>query len=266
MREDELVDQSSQSLSGQIIVISGSTDGLGADMAREMLAEGACVVVNGRNAEKGAAIEAELAAAHGPDRVLFVAADMRKPDECENLFKQAVQRFGALDAYVHCSGVGISPKPFQQAELSSFQPLVEGHLLSAMYACHFAVPHLIARGGGSIVTIASDAGKVATPGETLIGCLKAAVIMFTRGLALELSRHGIRANCITPSFVIDTPANRRLRAGDFTRKLVEKADAKAGLGVTRPSDISSLALYLVGPHSTRLTGQAVSVNGGISAA
>jgi len=81
----------------------------------------------------------------------------------------------------------------------------------------------------------------------------------------SLSRYGIRANCITPSFVVDTP-NRRLRAGEFTRKLVERADEMARLGVTRPSDTASFALFLVGPGSTRRTGQAVSVNGGISAA
>ena len=255
-----------ETLTGKVAVITGSTAGIGVEIARQLLEQGACVVINGRDTDKGAAVEARLVAEFEAERVAFFAADARSPAECEALFSCAAERFGGIDSFVHCSGIGISPKPFQKAEISSFQPLIDGHLLSLLHACHFAVPHLVARGGGSIVTVASDAGKVATPGEAIIGAMKAAVIMFTRGLALELSRHSIRANCITPSFVINTPANDRMRAGEFTRKLVEKADAKARLGLTRPTDIADLALFLIGPGSQRLTGQAISVNGGISAA
>lgn len=253
-------------LAGRTALITGATAGIGLETARLFLRAGATVVLNGRDPERGRAALASLAGDGDADAVRFVAGDVRAVEDCLRLVALAGEAFGPLGILVHAAGIGITPKPFQRAEASSFRPLIEGHLLSAYNICHAAVPALIAAGGGSIVTVASDAGKVATPGEAIIGSLKAAVIMFTRGLALELSRHGIRANCITPSFVVGTPANERMRADDFMRKVVEKADSRARLGPTHASDLAELALFLAGPGSSRITGQAISVNGGISAA
>lgn len=253
-------------LSGKVAVITGSTAGLGYEIARYYMAAGANVVLNGRRQDVGKAAEARLTGEGHPGGAAFVAADVLDLDDCRRLFDEAETRFGGVDIFVHGAGVGISPRPFQQSEPEMFKPLVDGHLLTALQCCRLATPKIIARGGGSIITIASDAGKVATPGEAVIGALKAAVIMFSRGLALELSRHDIRVNCLTPSFVLDTPANQRLRASEFTRRLVEKADERARLGPARPGDIAALALFLASPMAERLTGQAISVNGGISAA
>jgi 2-hydroxycyclohexanecarboxyl-CoA dehydrogenase len=90
--------------------------------------------------------------------------------------------------------------------------------------------------------------------------------MFTRTLALEVSRFGIRANCVTPSIVRDTISHERVMAGELSRKVFEKAEARARLGVPTPRDVAPLVVFLASPLSARITGQAVSVNGGISAA
>ncbi len=127
------------------------------------------------------------------------------------------------------------------------------------------MPHLIARAGGVIVNLASDAAKVATPGEALQGALKAGVVMFSRTLALEASRYGIRVHAITPSVVKGTAAYERIMASEFSQKLFAKAESKAKLGVVEPADIAPLVVFLAGPGAAKMTGQAISVNGGISA-
>ena len=125
---------------------------------------------------------------------------------------------------------------------------------------------MAAQGGGVILNTASDAAKVATPGETLAGAFLAGIAMFTRTLAVEGKRNGIRANCLTPSIVCDTPFYDRLMAGPFSGKLFAKAEQAARLGVVTPKDIAPLVVFLASPAAAKLTGQSISVNGGISAA
>jgi NAD(P)-dependent dehydrogenase (short-subunit alcohol dehydrogenase family) len=99
-----------------------------------------------------------------------------------------------------------------------------------------------------------------------MGAALSGIAMFTRALALEGKRSGIRANCVTPSIVRGTPLYDRLMAAPFTGRLFAKAEAQAHLGVVTPADIAPLIVFLASPAAAKLTGQAISVNGGISAA
>jgi len=89
--------------------------------------------------------------------------------------------------------------------------------------------------------------------------------MYVRALSLEVSRHGVRVNCVTPSLVAKTKAYDRVMASEFSRRIFEKAAARARLGVPTPDDIAPLAAFLASPFASHISGQAVSVNGGISA-
>jgi 2-hydroxycyclohexanecarboxyl-CoA dehydrogenase len=128
------------------------------------------------------------------------------------------------------------------------------------------LPSMREQGGGSIITVASDAAKVATPGETVLGAAMAAIVMFTRTVAIEGKRDGIRANVLTPSLIAGTATAERVLADGFSRSLFEKAATMAHLGVAEAEDLAHLVVFLGGPAAARLTGQAISVNGGISAA
>src|SRR5690606_32577587 len=122
------------------------------------------------------------------------------------------------------------------------------------------------QGGGSIVNVSSDAAKSATPGETVLGGAMAAITMFSRAAAVEAKRHGIRINVLTPPLLRGTPATEPATRDGFSKKLFEKAALLASLGVPDAADQAELVAFLAGPGSIRLTGQAISVNGGISAA
>jgi NAD(P)-dependent dehydrogenase (short-subunit alcohol dehydrogenase family) len=93
----------------------------------------------------------------------------------------------------------------------------------------------------------------------------AAIVMFSRTLAMEAKRNGVRVNAITPSLVTDTETSRRVMSDGFSKKLFERVAELAHLGLTAPEDLSALIVFLAGPGAARITGQAISVNGGISA-
>jgi 3-oxoacyl-[acyl-carrier protein] reductase len=122
------------------------------------------------------------------------------------------------------------------------------------------------RGGGSIITFASDAGRIASAGHSLIASVQSAIMALTRSLALEVARDGIRINCISPTYVSDTPLFDRLMQSPTARRAIEQAVRRAGLGLPSPKDIAPLAIFLAGPAASKITGQVISVNGGLSAA
>jgi NAD(P)-dependent dehydrogenase (short-subunit alcohol dehydrogenase family) len=138
--------------------------------------------------------------------------------------------------------------------------------LPSMHMASAVLPGMRICRSGVIVNLASDAAKTATPGEAVIGAAKAAIVMFTRTIAIEEKRYGIRANALTPSLVYGTASTERIMADGFSGKLFARAAQQAQLGVPTAEDIAALAVFLCSPAASRLTGQAISVNGGISAA
>jgi NAD(P)-dependent dehydrogenase (short-subunit alcohol dehydrogenase family) len=138
--------------------------------------------------------------------------------------------------------------------------------LPPMLLTRAVLPIMRAQGGGSIVIIASDAAKVPTPGESVLGGAMAAIVMFSRVAALESKRDGIRVNAVTPSLIAGTMTAENVLADGFSKKLFEKAAGQAHLGVAEAEDLAPTVVFLGGPGSAKLTGQVISVNGGISVA
>jgi NAD(P)-dependent dehydrogenase (short-subunit alcohol dehydrogenase family) len=113
--------------------------------------------------------------------------------------------------------------------------------------------------------MASDAAKIPTPGESVIGAAMAGIVMFTRGLAVEAKRDGIRANVITPSMTSGTEHYERVMADPFAGKMFGNAAKLAALGVVSKEELAQLVVFLASPGAAKITGQAISMTGGISA-
>jgi 2-hydroxycyclohexanecarboxyl-CoA dehydrogenase len=247
-------------------LLTGSSSGIAHEIATQLAEAGVPrIMLNGRIAERGAeACHRIKARAPGAD-VRFTKGDMKLPEDAMNLVSETRSAFGGVDILVNSISGSLSPRPFHEVPPDAYAMLVQAHLISTFYTCHAVIPVMIEREGGVIINMASDAAKIATPGEAIIGACKAGVVMFSKTLALENSRHGIRVHSLTPSIVRDTSSYVKVMSDEFSRKLFEKAEKRARLGVVTPPDIAPLAVFLAGPGAARMTGQAISVNGGISA-
>lgn len=255
-------------LSGSAAVIVGGTSGIGLECAAQLAEAGLPqIMVAGRNRERGQAALAHLRERAGDSDFRFTSADVTSPQGAETVMTATAEAFGRIDLLLNTAGpTGDMPTLFHKLSGKEIEGIVQGGLMGTLQTCRAVLPHMAAQGGGSIVNVASDAAKLATPGETVIGAVMAGIVMFTRALAIEAKRNGIRVNCLTPSIVRDTPLYDRLMADDFAGKLFTKAEAMAHLGVVTPKDLAPLVVYLASPAAAKLTGQAISINGGISAA
>lgn len=251
---------------GKRALLVGGTSGIGLEAARMLLERGATAIcIAGRDAERGQ--EAVKSLGQAEKNAQYLQADCRAPDQARQLAESAREAIGGIDILVTSASGSHLPEILFRIDIEEVRSAVIDGLLPHVLACRAVLPHMMEAGDGAIVTVASDAGKVATPGESVIGACMAGIVQFTRTLAIEGKRNGIRANCVTPSLVEGTPLTERLMAdGTFSSRLFAKARPLAGLGPTTAQDVAELALFLASPRARRITGQAVSVNGGVSAA
>jgi NAD(P)-dependent dehydrogenase (short-subunit alcohol dehydrogenase family) len=181
------------------------------------------------------------------------------------VISSARERFGRIDVLVNSTTTGYTPDLLHRTPATDLAPLLAQVALAPMYMTRVVLPFMREQRSGVILNMASDAAKVPTPGETIIGAAMAAIVMFSRTLALEAKRDGIRVNVLTPSLIAGTATAERVQKEGFSAKLFAKAATLAHLGVAEPDDLAALIVFLAGPQARRITGQVISVNGGISA-
>jgi 2-hydroxycyclohexanecarboxyl-CoA dehydrogenase len=246
------------------VVILGGTAGVGLEMACQFAEQGARVVVMGRNATRGAtACETVRARSHGAN-VHFVPVDAALADETIRAEREARTTLGSIDILICTTGPSQPPRLFNSIPIETLHDRVNEIIMPPLHMMHAVLPGMRAQKHGVIINVASDAAKFATPGETLIGAAMAAIVMFSRALALEEKRNGIRINLLTPSLIANTPGAELIFGEEFSTKLFEKAARMAHLGVAEPEDLAAVALFLAGSAARKITGQAISINGGIS--
>jgi NAD(P)-dependent dehydrogenase (short-subunit alcohol dehydrogenase family) len=249
------------------VVIAGGTSGVGLASAHSFLDAGVRrLAVLARNEERGRHAREQLEKRCPEAQVEFIAVDATDVPQVDAAIQRARVALGTVDVLVSSVTTSYRPQLLHRIPPEEIAGVLLGQALPPMLLTRAVLPLMREQGGGSIVTIASDAAKVATPGESVLGAAMAAIVMFTRVTAIEAKRNGIRVNAVTPSLIAGTPTAENVLRDGFSRKLFEKAAEQAHLGVAEPDDLAALIVFLGGPGSSRLTGQAISVNGGISAA
>lgn len=259
-----------------VMLVAGGTGSIGNEIVRQALLNGWSVVVHGRSDASVNASLARLASTTSAtgaqrDRCRGVAVDIEQPvgaGGCpvQHLVTEAAACFGRLDAVVDCVATG--PRggrvvgPFADTDPEAYAAVATLSIVFLQRLAHAALPWLKAS-QGCLVAIASDAGLFAAPGQTVIGAMRAATVGFVRNLALDVSRDGVRIHCISPGFVIGTHAAQRLAAVSAER--LEKARRRAGLGLPCAADIAPAVLFLCGEGARKMTGQVLSINGGMNA-
>jgi len=247
------------------VIITGGTSGVGLATAHRFAEAGDRIVLVGRNGERGKQACAAVVEAAPRAEVHFVAGDANDPVQALTAATTARDLLGGVDVLVNSTTAFYVPGLLRDIPIEDIADILTGQALAPMHMCRAVLPWMSGR-GGSIVNVASDAAKVPTPGEVVIGAAMAAIVTFTRTLAVEAKRDGIRVNAVTPSLIEGTDTGDRALAGGFSKKLFEKARQQAHLGPTEPDDLADLITFLAGDGAARITGQVISVNGGISVA
>jgi 2-hydroxycyclohexanecarboxyl-CoA dehydrogenase len=249
------------------VLIAGGTSGVGLASALAFADAGVRrIALLGRDAERGARARQQVLAYCGDAQVEFLACDAGQVDQVAKTVDTVHERLGGLDVLVSSVTAAYRPDLLHRTDPADLEAILVGQALPPMLLTRTVLPFLQEQGGGSIVNIASDAAKVPTPGEAALGGAMAAILMFSRVAALEAKRDGVRVNVLTPSLIAGTTTAANVLRDGFSKKLFEKAAAQAHLGVAEPADLAAMAVFLCGPAAARITGQAISVNGGVSVA
>jgi 2-hydroxycyclohexanecarboxyl-CoA dehydrogenase len=249
------------------VLIAGGTSGVGLASAVAFADAGVRrIALLGRDRGRGEAARAAVAA-HCPEaQVVFVAADAGDTGQVEEAVTEARRAIGGLDVLVSSVTTAYRPELLHRTAPDDLERILVGQALPPMLLTRAVLPLMREQGGGSIINVASDAAKIATPGESALGAAMAAIVMFSRVAAIEAKRDGVRVNAVTPSLIEGTATADNVLRDGFSKKLFEKAAQQAHLGVAVAEDLAALIVFLGGPAAAKLTGQAISVNGGISAA
>jgi 2-hydroxycyclohexanecarboxyl-CoA dehydrogenase len=249
------------------IAITGGTSGVGLAAARHFVAAGVRrVVLFGRSEERGHAARDALRTTCPDAQVEFIAADANDWRQATDAVERAQSLIGSLDVLLNSTTHSALPSLLHEIRIEEMRSILTQQALAPLHMTRAVLPGMREQGGGAIINIASDAAKLATPGESVIGAAMAAIVMFSRAAAMEAKRDGIRINVLTPSLITGTPTGDRSLKEGFSAKIFSKAASLAHLGVAEPDDLASLIVFLASPAAARVTGQAISVNGGISAA
>lgn len=249
------------------VVVAGGSSGIGLASALRFVDAGVRrLALMSRDPGRGERAAALVRARSAGTQVVHIPFDAAVPASVEQGIARAHDHLGAVDVLVSSiSAPAYRPELLHLTPIDDLPEMLVAQACPPMLLSRAAVPIMAAQGGGSIVNVASDAAKAPTPGEAVLGAAMAAIVMFTRTLAIEGKRNGIRANVVTPSLVSGTPTTDRVLREGFSKRLFDKAALLADLGVATPEDQAELVVFLGGPAAARLTGQAISVNGGISA-
>ncbi|WP_428385269.1 SDR family NAD(P)-dependent oxidoreductase [Nevskia ramosa] len=248
------------------VVILGGTAGVGWEAAAQFAEQGARVLILGRNDERGAAACAKLLERVPAANVGFVRVDATIAAEAVRAEAECRERLGAIDVLVCTTGPSAPPRLMHNIPIDDLQQRIEEIMLPPLHMVHATLPGMRAQRAGAIVVVASDAGKIPTPGETMVGAAMGAILTYCKTAALECKREQVRINLLTPSLIAGTPGAQLIFNEPFSAKMFEKASAMAHLGVADCADQASMIVYLASPAARRMTGQAISINGGISVA
>jgi 3-oxoacyl-[acyl-carrier protein] reductase len=243
-------------LHGKTALITGASKGIGKAIAMLFAAEGAQLVLTGRNTTALDTVKAEVTA--HPSGHLVYEMDVRNPAAVKQVFDdlQLKQKIG-LDILVNNAGI-MKDATLQMAKPELMHEIYETNVFGTMYPAQQAVKAMLRKRSGSIINLTSIIGTKGNPGQTVYGSSKSAIIGFTTSLSKELAGLNIRVNAIAPGF-IDTDMTRGMDPKFYEKNL-------ASIGMKRigtPEDVAKVALFLASDLSGYVTGQVIGVDGGM---
>lgn len=250
-------------INGKACIVTGAASGIGRATAERFADEGGqvlCVDVDGDGARETAE---RIRAAGGTAEA--EEADVAVRAQVEAFIARCVGLWGGIEVLVNNAGVNL-PGVFHEAPDETIERTLAVNVKGPIYACQAAIPHMLERRGGSIVNVSSVNGVVAEPYLAVYATSKGAVVMLSRGIALDYAKQGVRCNVICPGWV-DTPINHahaEMLGG--LDKVYETIDSFQPIGRPgEPREIANVALFLASDEASFLTGSVVLADGGMTA-
>jgi 2-deoxy-D-gluconate 3-dehydrogenase len=247
-------------LTGQTAFVTGASRGIGREIAVALAQAGADLALVARSAD-GLAATAGLITGEGRKAVV-IPADVTQQAQVADAAAEAIHQLGSVDILVNNAGGSNFMAAFTDLRLSGWDKIMRLNLDSAVYACHAIGPHMLERGSGSVINIASVAGVLSAPFLSPYGAAKAGMISLTRSLAVEWAERGVRVNALCPGWTA-TDLNRNLwEDGAVGKQMIDPVPMKRwGL----PTEMAGPAVFLASAASSYMTGQVLVVDGGQTA-
>jgi NAD(P)-dependent dehydrogenase (short-subunit alcohol dehydrogenase family) len=245
-------------LSGRFGLVTGAGGGIGRAIARRLAQEGMAVAVLDRDGTAAQVVAAEIGG-------LAVPADVVSPEEVAGVVDAVLARFHQIDLLVNNAGIAWTG-PALEMPLEALQSMLRVNVEGVFITSRAVLPHMIARRSGSLVNLASWAGKTGPAYFAGYGASKFAVIGLTQALAREMAPHGIRVNAICPGMVVDTAMRAAIEAQQRQYGLPETAAREKSIPIGRvsvPDDVARVAAFLASDESSYMTGESINLSGGL---
>jgi gluconate 5-dehydrogenase len=247
-------------LNGKTALVTGSSSGIGRALATGLAGAGATVMVHGRSEEQLAETQREIAALGGTSQA--IVAELNDQANYKRLIEQSQERLGRLDILVNCAGMN-RRKPIEEVNEADFDLVMNVNLRSVYFLSQAVHPIMRAQGGGKIVHVASLTTFMGIGKTSIYGITKSALAQLAKTQAVEWARDNIQVNCLAPGFIV-TP---------LTEQSLWQDEKKSGWMLGRiparrpgkPDEMVAAVLFMAGPGSSYLTGQTISVDGGVLA-
>ena len=271
-RQAQSISQS-HNFDGAVALVTGSGRGLGRMIAETLLAGGAAVALHDINEDAPAqygespsltALADELSK-RGGGKVIAVTGDIGNPDDVTAMTKTVQDRLGPISILVNCAGGDIAakggkpnPNDALNISLEDIHAVMNRNFIGTMLVCRAVVPGMAARGRGAVINFGSLNGHVGVSPEVVYGCAKAAILHYTRCLALEMRPHGVRVNAVSPG---PTTTARFLATRAADPSLMEGASLER---YAKPAEIAAAVAFLASEQAAFVSGQVLRVDGGMT--
>jgi 3-oxoacyl-[acyl-carrier protein] reductase len=245
-----------EALAGRVVLVTGSSRGIGAEVAVKAAAEGALVAVHYNRSADGAQRTLERVRSAGAQAESF-AADIADGQQAEQLLERVIAHFGRVDALVNNAGL-MPTTPFLEIQPAEWDEVIRTDLTAAFHTCRAVLPSMLERGSGAIVNIASRLGQIGATDVAHYCAAKAGLIGLTRALAREFGPRGIRVNAVAPGVTQTGMTTDLVESEEGRRRLREMPLGRFG----RPDEVADAVIFLLSDASSLFLGQTLNPNAG----